>query len=142
MSTENIGQKAQDLYTEHHAIVDRHNELAGRAIAKVFTRKADRIDGLLASGVIDEDRAQRMIVGRRLSSQIAKTETKYGENRDASEQHYATHKEAYHQMAVDEASAAGVEVNFGGDVATNVNKNPSLEGAVDQQHPPVEAPKS
>jgi hypothetical protein len=134
--------EAKGFYEEHRLLADvvdstgRHRYDAVQDVAKA-RREYDRADDSYLSLQYDAPkniREHRLEVRRNALSNLRSTENRYesaaeserqaelsyDRNLNASAEHYNASAEDYHTQAVQDARDAGVEVNFDGDVATNV----------------------
>ncbi len=123
-----IDKEATEIYSQRKSILARKQELAHKIFEVALSRRGQRRtqdanDIEARSGPLSEARKNILTLGRRLGSEINQVTADYSVAAKLSSEHYASHADAYHQMAIGEAEADGVQVDFDGDIAVKVNES-------------------
>lgn len=116
----------EQLYTNHKQTIDRA-KLERKIVDDVSDMRMDAL-ALARNSRGSQSRAawrQADVIGENQKRNIERwTEASQhaDESLDAAAAHYVANPGAYHEQAIKEAHAAGVEVNFAGDIARNVRR--------------------
>lgn len=117
---------AAELYSERKSIAAQRKEIAEKVSGMILSPRGQRRvrfaeETEAKNGPLSTERRDYLTLGHRLGSQVNQFLAIDRANAELAVAHYELHAGEYHQMALDEAKADGVQINFGGEIALNVN---------------------